>query len=195
MFWDRSPEWRLWVNSTELRLRHGIHLEDLDHAQREAALGLLRASLSIDGFERVQNLMRLNRVLGEITGDTTILNEWRYYLSFFGTPALDEPWGWQLDGHHLIVNCLVLPGQVVLTPCFMGAEPRISDREPYPEACAFDREQEAGLELVRALSPDQRASAILFPSILSAALPAGPQASLRGTHARRCAPRQRADAV
>ena len=29
-----------------------------------------------------------------------ILNEWRYYLSIFGQPGGDNPWGWQLDGHH-----------------------------------------------------------------------------------------------
>ena len=33
------------------------------------------------------------------------------------------PWGWQIDGHHLIVNCFVLGDQMVLTPNFMGSEP------------------------------------------------------------------------
>ncbi len=166
-----APDWRLWTNSMELRLRHGVFLESLTELQRGAALELLRASLSDDGFERVSTVMRLNRVLGEITGDTTILNEWRYYLSIFGRPGPDQPWGWQLDGHHLNVNCFVLRDQLVLTPCFMGAEPRISDRQPYPQARAFDREQQGGLELVHALTASQREQAVLFPSTLSDALP------------------------
>jgi hypothetical protein len=155
----------------ELRLRHGLSLENLADVQRDAALRLLRTSLSVEGFERVRNLMRLNRVLGEITGDTTILNEWRYYLSIFGQPGPDEPWGWQLDGHHLNVNCFIVRDQLVLTPCFMGAEPRISDREPFPGLRAFDQEQQAGLELIRALSAQQRQHAILFGSMLSETLP------------------------
>jgi hypothetical protein len=166
-----APEWRLWVNSMELRMRHGLLLEDLGAPQRDAALDLMRASLSVDGFEQVRNLMHLNRTLGEITGDTTILNEWRYYLTIFGRPAPEEPWGWQMDGHHLNMSCFVLGDQVVLTPCFMGAEPRIADRPPYPDARAFDREQDNGLELVHALSAAQQAEAILFPSTRSDALP------------------------
>jgi hypothetical protein len=166
-----APEWRLWVNSMELRMRHGWFLEDLDRAQREAALQLLRASLSLGGFEQVRNLMYLNRTLGEITGDTTILNEWRYYLTVFGQPQPDEPWGWQIDGHHLNMNCFVLGDQLVLTPCFMGAEPRIADRPPFAGARAFDREQACGLELVHSLSSEQQTQAILYPSMRSDALP------------------------
>jgi len=42
--------------------------------------------------------------------------EWLYWLSVMGTPSADEPWGWQLDGHHLIINCFILKDQMVLTP-------------------------------------------------------------------------------
>jgi len=167
-----AQEWRIWINALEPRMRHGAYLEDLDATQKESALRLIRTSLSVEGFARVQNVMRLNRILGEITGDTVLLNEWRYHLSLFGSPGPDQPWGWQLDGHHLNVNLLILPGQLVLTPCFMGAEPRTSDRPPFPDARAFDREQDVGLELVRALSPAQRETAVLFPSMRSDALPA-----------------------
>ncbi|MBV9581312.1 MAG: DUF3500 domain-containing protein [Chloroflexi bacterium] len=162
-----APDWRLWLNGMDLRLRHGLFLEDLSDGQRRAALHFMQSSLSPHGFDRVQNIMRLNRVLGEITGDTLILNEWRYYLSIFGQPDLDEPWGWQLDGHHLNMNCFILADQIVLTPCFMGAEPRTSDRAPFPRAGAFDEEQHAGLELLRSLSAGQRERAVLFGSMLS----------------------------
>jgi hypothetical protein len=127
-----APEWRLWINSLELRMRHGAFLEDLTEALRQAALELLHASLSPSGFEQVRAIMRLNRVLG-------------YYLSVSGHPGSDDPWGWQLDGHHLNINCVVLRDQMVVTPSFMGAEPRVSDRQPFPEARAFDREQHYAL--------------------------------------------------
>ncbi len=44
-----------------------------------------------------------------------------------GTPSATEPWGWQLDGHHLIINYFVLGDQVVMTPSFFGSEPVIAD--------------------------------------------------------------------
>ena len=30
------------------------------------------------------------------------------------------PWGWQLFGHHLVLNCFVLGDEIVMTPTFMG---------------------------------------------------------------------------
>ena len=40
-----------------------------------------------------------------------------------GEPSATEPWGWQLDGHHAIINYFVLGDQVVMTPLFVGSEP------------------------------------------------------------------------
>ncbi len=67
--------------------------------------------------------MKLNELVRVITGSDEEYGEWLYWLSLLGTPSADEPWGWQLDGHHLIVNCFVLGDQVVMTPLFMGSEP------------------------------------------------------------------------
>ena len=83
------------------------------------------------GFTTVRNVMKLNEVLREITGLDDFLGEWLYFISIFGTPSFDEPWGWQIDGHHLNISYLVLGDQVAMTPAFMGAEPTIADRGPY----------------------------------------------------------------
>lgn len=40
-----------------------------------------------------------------------------------GTPSATEPWGFQFDGHHLVINYFVLGHQVVMSPCFWGSEP------------------------------------------------------------------------
>jgi hypothetical protein len=34
--------------------------------------------------------------------------EWRYHVTVMGQPSATEPWGWQLDGHHAIINYFVL---------------------------------------------------------------------------------------
>ena len=67
--------------------------------------------------------MKLNEHACELTGASEEYSEWYYWLSIFGTPSATEPWGWQFDGHHLIINCFVLGDQLVLTPQFMGSEP------------------------------------------------------------------------
>jgi hypothetical protein len=78
-----------------------------------------------------------------------------------GQPSPDEPWGWQLDGHHLIVNCLVLGDQVVMTPMFMGSEPVFAGTGPHAGTRVFQAEEEEGLALIRALTPAQRARTVL----------------------------------
>ena len=67
--------------------------------------------------------MKLNEHILEITGRPDEYGEWLYWMSIMGTPSATEPWGWQIDGHHLIVNCFILGDQMVLTPNFMGSEP------------------------------------------------------------------------
>ena len=84
---------------------------------------------------------------------------------------MDEPWGWQIDGHHLNLNYFVRKDQVVMTPAFWGAEPAIADRGPYVGLREFDAEQRNGLELMRALSLPQQEQAIVFNSIISTDLP------------------------
>ena len=48
-----------------------------------------------------------------------------------GTPSASEPWGWQLDGHHAIVNYFVLGDQVVMSPFFAGPEPVVATSGKY----------------------------------------------------------------
>jgi hypothetical protein len=57
--------------------------------------------------------MKLNEHALEITGKPEEYGEWFYWVSVFGTPSASEPWGWQIDGHHLNVNCFVLGDQLV----------------------------------------------------------------------------------
>jgi hypothetical protein len=158
--------WRSWSNVHFFMMRHGVCLEDLTAEQRELALALVAEALSAEGFESARNVMRLNHTIGEITGSWQDFGEWYYWLSFFGTPSATEPWGWQLDGHHLIVNCLVLGDQVVLTPVFMGSEPVLAETGRYAGTRVFETEETAGMALMRALSPRQRERATIGAQVL-----------------------------
>lgn len=154
-----APEWRQWSNVHPFLMRHGVLLETLNDGGRELALDVLRATLSPSGFETARNVMRLNETIGEITGSAAEYGEWLYWLSLFGDPSADAPWGWQIDGHHLIVNAMLIGGQLVATPTFMGTEPVTADVGKYKGTTAFHDEDSLAYALMSSLSADQRAKA------------------------------------
>src|SRR3982750_2261411 len=78
-----------------------------------------------------------------------------------GTPSATEPWGWQLDGHHAIVNYFVLGDQVVMTPHFTGSEPVRATSGKYKGLVILQQEQNNGLQMLQALSEAQRTKAVL----------------------------------
>ncbi len=151
-----APEWRAWSNIHAFVMRHGVCLDDCTETQRSRALDLVRATLSAPGFALARNVMRLNDALGERTGRHLEYSDWYYWLSVFGQPSADEPWGWQLDGHHLNINCFVLGDQVVMTPSFFGAEPTAVDTGKHAGTRVFADEEREGLEFARTLTVDQQ---------------------------------------
>jgi len=156
-----SEAWRAWSNIHPFLMRHGICLDTLDAAQRERALALLKESLSAYGYTTARDVMKLNEHILEITQRPDEYGEWLYWVSIMGTPSASEPWGWQIDGHHLIVNCFVLGDQMVLTPTFMGSEPVSARTGKYAGTRVFAEEERKGFALMSALSPEQRAQATI----------------------------------
>jgi Protein of unknown function (DUF3500) len=156
-----TEAWRAWSNIHPYIMRHGVALEELTPAQRGHALALVEASLSARGFETARDVMRLNDLVRIITGNAEEYGEWLYWLSVMGRPHADEPWGWQIDGHHLIVNCFVLGDQVVMTPMFMGSEPVSAESGPYAGTRVFEAEETQGLALMRGLTPAQSARTVI----------------------------------
>lgn len=78
-----------------------------------------------------------------------------------GEPSPTMPWGWQLNGHHLIINYFVLGDQVVMTPSFMGSEPVAANSGKYAGTVVLQAEQAAGLKFVNSLSEAQKKIAII----------------------------------
>ena len=168
-----SNQWRRWQN-TELFLEdYGLRLEEISATLRDAVMAVLKASLSAEGYAMSRDVMRLNRFLGDLVGSPQVLGEWSYNFCLFGTPSRSEPWGWQLFGHHLSLNCVVIGGQMVLAPTFMGAEPSYADTGPFAGTSLFEDEERAGLALMRSLSVEQQRRAIVAHSMVGGDLPPG----------------------
>jgi hypothetical protein len=159
-----DPEWRKWMNQ-HFYLRQGTGFQEMTEAQRETAFALLRASLSAKGVQQSRDIMRLNHTLGELNNNNfDDYGEWLYWITVMGTPSDKEPWGWQLDGHHLIMNYFVMDDQVVMTPTFMGSEPVTAISGTYKGTTVLQAEQNKGLALINALDATQRQKAILAAS-------------------------------
>jgi hypothetical protein len=164
--------WRRWSNIHVWLLRHGVCLADLGNDQREAALALLRESLSASGYRLARDIMKLNEHALELTEKPEEYSEWFYWVSIFGTPSPDEPWGWQIDGHHLNLDCFVLGDQLVLTPEFMGSEPVLARSGKYAGTRVFVAEEEQGYALMRSLSVEERQQATIGKDLPSELLTA-----------------------
>jgi hypothetical protein len=159
-----DPEWRKWMNQ-HFYLRQGTSFKEMTEAQRKAAFALLRASLSAKGLQQSRDIMRLNHTLGELNNNNfEEYGEWLYWITVMGMPSDKEPWGWQLDGHHLIINYFVLSDQVVMTPTFMGSEPVTATSGKYKGTTVLQDEQHKGLALINALDDVQRQKAIIAVS-------------------------------
>ena len=168
-----SELWRRWQNTELYVERHGLRLEEVALPLREAVMALARASLSGRGYQSARDVMRLNGFLGELVGAPAVLNEWSYIFCLFGEPSRREPWGWQLFGHHLSLNCLVIGHQMVLSPIFLGAEPAYADVGPLAGTQLFQDQEHCGLTLMRSLSAAQQRRAIVAHSMMDGDLPPG----------------------
>jgi hypothetical protein len=161
LFTVDNVEWRKWANQ-HIYFREGISFEEMTAAQRDAAFRMLEASLSAKGLKLTRDIMRLNETLGELNGNNFVeYGESKYWISIMGEPSAKEPWGWQIDGHHLNVNYLVLGDQVVMTPAFWGSEPTIATSGRYARTSVLQDEQNRGLQMIQALTPDQQKQAII----------------------------------
>ncbi|MEX2123758.1 MAG: DUF3500 domain-containing protein [Woeseia sp.] len=156
-----DPEWRKWMNQ-HFYLRQGVGFLEMDQTQRDAALALLKASLSAKGLQLTRDIMRLNHTLGELNdNDFEEYGEWLYWITIMGEPSSTEPWGWQLDGHHAIVNYFVLGDQVVMSPVFVGSEPAVAESGKYAGTAILQAEQDQGLAMLRSLNEAQRQMAVI----------------------------------
>ena len=155
-----SQQWRRWQNSELYVEDYGLRLDEVGEPLRKSVMAVLRTSMSAHGYELSRDVMKLNRFLGDTVGGPAVLGEWSYIFCLFGIPSANEPWGWQFFGHHLVLNCLVLGAQMVLTPAFWGAEPTLCRPWPFQRHKAVPGRRAGGAEAdAVVLRPNSRKSA------------------------------------
>lgn len=108
------------------RDRHGLPFKELDSAQQKLAHALLSSGLSRRGYAKAVSIMSLEAVLADLegAGRRFLRHPDLYYVTTFGTPSDETPWGWRVEGHHVSVNFLVVDGRrIAPTPNFFGSNP------------------------------------------------------------------------
>lgn len=133
MFAFDSPQRTGWSNlPSGIFRRNGWRLGDLTPPQRNAALALVAAALSRDGYQKVTNIMNGDEVLRNAGGGRTggrqggggvRFGRDEYYLALLGAPSATTPWIIQFGGHHLAINVTVVGSMSVLTPSLPAAQP------------------------------------------------------------------------
>lgn len=162
-FHSQDSEWRRWLNvDNGIYSRRGTPLAEMADDQREAAMQLLAATLSARGLEQSHAIMLTDQALKELNPDfADFLDPELYYFTVMGEPSATEPWGWQLDGHHLVINAFFLGDQMVMTPTFWGGEPAVSREGSTAGNAVLQAQQDLGLALMQSLNAGQQAGAIL----------------------------------
>ena len=151
-------QWRIWNSFPVPAPADGVSFEEMSERQRELAFDLFRASLSAEGLQKTTAVMKLNETFAELRpNEPGRYGQWKYWMALMGTPSDREPWGWQLEGHHLVINYFVLGDQVVMTPTFMGSQPVEAETGKFKGTVALKDEQDKGLKLFTSLTLEQRA--------------------------------------
>jgi Protein of unknown function (DUF3500) len=151
--------------------RQGLALRDMDAAQRDAAMAMLSAALSVRGAREATAIMALETVLGGIERDTGRANWQRrdpvlYWFAIFGDPSTrsDQPWMWRVGGHHVAIHLTVLEDEVLASsPSFLGANPAVIPGGPRAGERTLTGEELLARELVSGLPEAERAVAIVDP--------------------------------
>jgi hypothetical protein len=157
------------------RSRNGLRFHEMNAQQREAAMALLKASLSNQGYQKASGILGLEAILREVEGrssDDTYRDPQNYYFTIFGTPAKDGVWGWRIEGHHLSLNFSSVSGLIESsTPSFMGSNPAIVPKGASRGKAVLREEMDLGFMLINSLKPAQlkeaRFSDRALPEIVS----------------------------
>lgn len=151
--WSNLP-----VNMAE---RRGLRMGDLKQNQRDAVMSLLATVLSKMGYEKVVGIVESDEALRKDSRNgSPPFGRDEFYISFLGKPSTTEPWIIQFGGHHLALNITIAGEQGALTPSLIAVQPATFtlDGKSYRP---MGRETDKALELVKALTGEQRQQAIL----------------------------------
>ena len=149
-------DWTYWPTE-----RAGVPLDLMTGEQRVLTHRLLNAVLSSNGYFKVAHIMQLEQILGMLDSAGLPRGVGHYKVVLFGKPALDAPWAWRFEGHHVSLNVTVTPRGISTTPTFFGANPAEVRSGPLTGFRVLGAPEDLARELVTSLDGQQRTRAVL----------------------------------
>ncbi|MAN25390.1 MAG: hypothetical protein CME10_14075 [Gemmatimonadetes bacterium] len=160
------------------RDRLGISVKNMDSLQLKCAKKLIQLGVSPKGFEKVETIISLENILGEIEGPTGKFprDPELYYLSVFGFPGGSQMWGWRFEGHHVSINYTLVDDKIIgPTPLFFGSNPAHVRHGERAGLRALREEEDLGRQLFHELDGSQQRQALISseapPDILTTNAP------------------------
>jgi hypothetical protein len=166
-----DDEIRLWSNPELYMNPGGLRLDECTKNIQDAVHGLMKASTSKAGYEKIRGCCLTNDFLGELVNGRGVCNEHSYNFRLFGEPSLTKPWGYTFFGHHLCLCVVVMGKRMVIGPTFAGAEPDWIDEGPHKGLRLFVTEEHLALKMMQGLQPDLQTKATLSSSMAGEDLP------------------------
>jgi hypothetical protein len=144
--------------------RNGLRLGDLNQMQRSAAMDVVAAVTSKEGYQKVVDIMNADETLatgkGGGKGPKTAFGNDNYFLAIFGQPSPTQPWMVQFGGHHLGLNVTLVGKEFVLAPTHTGTQPASFMRDG-KKVRPLGIENDKAFKLINALDQKQQAQAML----------------------------------
>lgn len=157
-----SPQRREWTNLPARPDADGIPLGKLTREQTQLACTMMANLLSQQGYRKVRDIMLADDQLLKGERPRRGFGTENFSIVIFGTPSATEPWGFQLDGHHVGVNLSMEGENLTMSPSFIGTQPQafeIAGNKYRP----FKHETDLAHELATSLNDQQVLQAVRSP--------------------------------
>lgn len=172
---EKRRKWH-YLNSipTVYQREEGVAFKDMNDEQSILGHKFIRCGLSSQGYSKVANIMIGEKVGWETLPDQGIKDSLKmgaiggsgaYWLAIFGEPSADEPWQWQLEGHHVAINFTMVGDEVGVTPTFLGSRPTVILEGNYAGWHLLGYEKDKAFLLMSNLDKEQKAKALINPKM------------------------------
>ncbi|PRY68343.1 uncharacterized protein DUF3500 [Glaciihabitans tibetensis] len=139
--------------------RAGLNIADLTEEQQVAAMQVLEALLSDEGYETVSNIIGGDQYLLE-NSSSTEASLGQYYLAIFGDASDTSAYEVQFGGHHLGINATLdaTADAITFAPTHLGTQPEVYTTADGAEVETFGTIYETAFAFYDSLTDEQKAA-------------------------------------
>lgn len=148
------------------RRSRGIAFAELNHRQQKLGQRVLESGLSAQAYVRACQVMAVEDILDSM--ESRRISSWRdpalYYVTVFvdGSQLFEPVRGWRFEGHHISLNyTFTRDGFAAVSPLFLGSNPARISHDGFDILRPFGDAEDLGRALLDALTPAQRAKAVV----------------------------------